>query len=222
MDTRPNKKSIASQAALCLAGAALALGMPGCGSRPHGGPVELIVGIDTSGSARDALGSWAYLTTRVSSRLDAGRDRLTLFRVAYETEEFCCERLEGEARIRERVLGAVSTGSSRAGTRPALFWRAALAEAERARSSSRRCVVMLLSDGQNDDMTEASACDIAESGRRLAAMPNVAMVSVRGAKPETFAALRRAFEPLGDRFQPGGPVGAEDVKTVTALIERAR
>jgi hypothetical protein len=186
--------------------AATTVGIGGCSpSRSHARPIHAYVGIDTSAGTRSRLGAFAALAARLGSgRLEPGRDHLTLFTICDSTREFSDGPApESQPVLEQTIVQAVKIPPAHSATLPALFW-SEVARRVSADATSR-VIIVLLSDGDNDEITAESRSAIQAAGRRLAACANVVSVAVIGVNPENRAYLRACFAPLGDRFLLQGP-----------------
>jgi hypothetical protein len=191
----------------------------GCSRTP--GPLSRVhayVGIDTSSGTRPRLAAFAALAARLAGgRLEPDRDQLTLLTVCDTTREFSDGPApESQTVIQQTIVRAVQTPPAHRGTRPALFWSEVARRVDAETAS--RVVVVLLSDGDNDDMTPDSRAAIRAAAKRLAASDHVAAVAVIGVNPENRACLRDCFAPLGDRFWLQGPTEM-DIDAVLCRID---
>lgn len=208
--TTQTKTLAATMTALALSALA-----SGCGpdrpaiqaaSVPSGKPAgrHVYLGLDTSASWRSCLGVSATLCARTALRLDPNHgDRLTLYRLDSSAREFCDGPApESGDRLQRTIITEVQSVSQTRGTFPARFWTA-VAERAQADASSvaiGSVAIGCFSDGDNDDQTAAAQTEIRRAARRLAANPRVVSISIWGAAPRNWAALRAEFAPLGDRF----------------------
>ena len=190
--------------------------LTGCGSRTTHPPTHAYVGIDTSRSWQPYLAASAAGTAHgIVSNLDPDRDRLS----AYHVDHSCTEFFDGLApesadAFQDQLVGELAQMPPRSGTRPAAFWEA-VADACAADKTGERTVIVLFSDGDNDDETAESDERIRWAARRLAADPRVAGVAILGASPDNWAVLKSQFAPLGQRFRLCSPRGL----TVDAVVQ---
>lgn len=159
---------------------------------------HLYAGLDSSLSWRSRLGVSATLCARQTMNLDPNQDKVTLFRVDRQTEEFFDDSApESGEELQATIIRQLQKNPTTSGTYPAVFWKEA---ADRAEGDSGPVTIELFSDGDNDDQEAASLADIRRSAHRLAGNPHIAGVWVFGAARENWAVLRSEFAPLGNRF----------------------
>lgn len=183
--------------AVALAAAALS----GCAG-PAGEPVDQVVGLDTSLSARRRLPAYVQAAARLTRRVNAAGGHSTLYRVDHQTLEFYDGVApSGTEKIQELLVRELAPRPNRAGTHPAEFWHAA---ATRAAASRRDMVVALIGDGGNDDRSPEAMAKLRAAVERLAASPRVRRVLVWGVIPETREQLRADLAPLGNRLEIRG------------------
>jgi hypothetical protein len=189
----------------------------GC-SHPHPA-VHVYIGLDASGSARRDRGRYAVLTKGLTEQLQAGQDRLTLYRVDRETHEFSDGVYDGNVEVTLKTLAVeVKAPARQSGTLPAKFWQQA---AEHVRQDHGPVVICLMSDGDNDDMRAASWQQMHVDALRLAQCRQVRAVVVCGARAENWERLRAALAPLGSRLHLLSPTQL-DAETLPPYLERAR
>ena len=182
--------------------------------RPRIAPVEVAIGIDTSGSARTGLSQYVLQASRFTAHLEPGQDGLTLYRVDYETQEFYRDRVRGgrEAALK-RFLAEVARQPTRNRTFPEAFWREAVKQSE---NCARPVALLYFSDGDNDDMSAESKAALRVLGARLAANPHILCVALIGVKTTNQAYWNDCFGCLGERFVVAG----ENDISVDAALER--
>lgn len=181
-----------------LAGLAI-LGLAGCSGPRAGAGDHVYAGFDTSGSMRPRLAASAATGARLARRLDPGRDRLTLYRVDRDTEELRDGPApDSGAALQQQVVTELARPAAQSGTFPARFWAEV---ARRVRADRRPAVVVLFSDGDNDDGRPDATRAIHAAAADLAADADVRLVAVCGVSPRNRAALRDEFAPLGERFE---------------------
>lgn len=177
----------------------------------------LLIGIDTSGSARSHLGAYVLVTETLAEHLTVGQDRLTLFRLDRAIQEFSDGTYSGDSEAQIATLVAeVKRLSTQARTYPLHFWETAT---ERAERSPQPLVIVLLSDGDNDDARPETSRALAALGTRLARCRQVQAVGICGVTPGNWAALRTAFAPLGHRLHLWSPTQLSDESIPTLLAE---
>lgn len=182
--------------------------------RPAVVPVDVGIGIDTSGSARPHLSRYLLQASRFTANLEPGEDLLTLYRVDYETQEFYRDRVRGgrEAAL-TRFLAEVTRLPARSRTLPEVFWREAV---KRSENSARPVALLYFSDGDNDDMSAQSNAALRALAARLAANKHVVCVAMIGVNTANSAYWNDCFACLGDRFVISG----ENDISVDAALER--
>jgi hypothetical protein len=147
-------------------------------------------------------------------RFEPGRDRVTLYRLDRSAAEFYDAAAPASLeRLQDLLVRELEDRPARSGTRPAEFWQAAADRADRARSP---LVVLLLTDGGNDDRTPDGLAALREAVERLARNPRVRRVCVWGVLPGQRAEVRADLAPLGDRLEVRG---LEDVDPDRTLAE---
>ena len=165
------------------------------------GPKETIrlhcfIGLDASGSARAHLGGYTLLSGQIATRLTANTDTLTLFRLDDQVTEFSNKPATGGM---ETTLTAISQNvqqvSPGRGTFPAKFWEETATRAEQSRDNT---VVILFTDGDNDDQRASSGKAIRAAIARLAQNPRVKEVIVCGVERRNYASLHAYLAPLGE------------------------
>lgn len=167
------------------------------GQNENSVPVWAVIGIDHSVSAKDMESGAACQTCSLAMRLDPD-DHLTLFRVDHSALEF----FDGQPPSSRDSLVHILIQSLRKppaapGTRPSLFWNAAVARVAKAQVP---VVIVYYSDGQDDDASVNSRRVTRQAALALAKNPYVIKVAVIGAEPETWARIRADFAPLGERL----------------------
>lgn len=184
----------------------------------HGGghkrPMELVIGIDTSGSARPLLSRFVLGASKLAAHLEPERDVLAMYRVDETVQEFYRERVHGgrEATLR-RLLVGVEQMPMHNSTMPEKFWREALL---RSKSSHSDYLFVLFSDGDNDDMKRSSSSALKELAQRMAELPGLYGVAIVGVTPANRAYWQECFgSTLGDRLIM---VGGDD-PSVDSLLE---
>ena len=193
---------------------------------PPRGPVGVLVGLDASDSVRaqhegqsPLLGASVNLVAQLGETLDPNRDRLTVFRVDSQTQEFYDAKAPRDPEaFHHTVIQRMKPRPRRGGTFPARFWAEV---ARRAQGASRPVAVLYAGDADNDDFTAAALDAMRRAGLALGKNPRVAAVYICGANPKNWAGLRRVFAPLGDRLHLQAP-SEMDVTPLVAGLEDAR
>ncbi len=194
--------------------------LDGCGSRQRLTPVASFVGVDASVSTRHCQPAYVALISGYTGRLEPDCDHLTIYRVERQTFEIFDDRAPGnQEAMQARMVAQLRKHPREDGTYPALFWKTV---AERAEHASGKVLVTLYSDGDNDDQTETARETIRAAARRLAANPHVVAVAICGVNPDNRAALRRLFQPCGDRLLLFGPdqLDQNTLHRLHALVQR--
>jgi hypothetical protein len=186
-------------ASLCLAGT-VAVGLLGCGAPRHA--MDAIIGLDTSDSARKDFKGGALVAASVAERLRAGRDGLRLFRVDHDCREIGTGKTLGDSEATLALIGSeMKSRSKQHGTLPERFWEQVAAQVGAAKTG-RPLVIVLATDGDNDDLRPESRRKISGYIARLAASSRVRGVVLYGVRPSNMEAIRQQFAPLGERFHP--------------------
>jgi hypothetical protein len=184
---------------------------------------HVFFGIDASRGARRHLGGYAVTAANVAEVLHPGEDALTLFRMDRETREFsdgdgACGSAEATMATIQREVKAVSPAD---GTLPEKFWRTVAARAADATASHEDVVIVLASDGDNDDQRAASKQAIRAAAVSLARNLHVRAVILCGVEASNRAYLRDCFDRFGARrLFLLGP-SESDPGRVTALVASA-
>lgn len=184
-------------------------------TRPRARAIQVVIGIDTSGSARPVLSRYVLEASRLTAHLEPEVDTLTLYRVDEATQEFYRDRVRGgrEATLR-RLLAEVARQPAHSSTFPVAFWRTAL---QRSPAADGPLLLVYFSDGDNDDMSSASKAALAQLGRELAERPSLVGVALVGVTTANRGYWINVFgAPLGDRLLL---VGADEIR-VDTILER--
>jgi hypothetical protein len=205
----------------CLFAAGCTGRTPG-GAPTHSAPparLHCYLGLDASQSARPHLGRYTLLSGQIASRLNADTDRLTLFRLDDHVTEFSDKPATGSM---EATLTAITQNVQQVspghGTFPAKFWE----EIAQRAAQSEDAVVILFTDGDNDDQRAASEKAIRSAAARLAKNPHVKAVILCGVERRNYASLHTAFAPLGEhRFRLLNPQEME-MDTLATYLQEAR
>jgi hypothetical protein len=214
MNTPCNHKSFALILLLC------GLLFAGCVGPKKSVRLHCYIGLDASGSARTHLGGYTLLSGQIAARLTADTDILTLFRLDDQVTEFSNKPASGSM---ETTLTAITQNvqqlSPGRGTFPAKYWEETADRAEQSRDNS---VILLFSDGDNDDQRASSAKAIRAAIARLAKNPRVKEVIVCGVERRNYASLQSYLAPLGeDRFHLLNPTEME-IDTLAGYLREAR
>jgi hypothetical protein len=214
-------------AALTAGVTAAAFCLGGCGNdgRERHAPLRVFTGIDASESARKGLGAYVLLTTQMANRLTPNRDHLTLYRVDHDVQEFSDKPVAGGTdALTTAIVREVQQVTPTRNTLPAKFWGnvAARAEAQVHTERDTHIVVVLFTDGDNDDQTAGSKAALKEAARRLGALPQVSAVIIAGVERRSRAYLRDCFDaPLGARLHLIG-AGEMEIGVLAKIIAEAR
>lgn len=193
---------------------------------PPRGPVGVLAGLDASDSVRaqhegqaPLLGMSVNLVAQLGETLDPDHDRLTVFRVDSQTQEFYDANAPRDPEaFHHTVIERMKPRPRRGGTFPARFWTEA---ARRTQAASHPVAVLYAGDADNDDFSAASLDAIRRAGLALGKNPRVVAVYICGANPKNWAGLRRVFAPLGDRLHLQAP-SEMDATPLVAGMEDAR
>jgi hypothetical protein len=182
-------------------------------------PMHLLMGIDASGSARRRLGDYFLVTKALAEQLSAGEDKLTLYRVDNNAKEFSDQPYDGNTEnLLLTLKHEITDKALQNGTYPAKFWTNT---ADRATQSKVPVLVVLLSDGDNDDMRPEVVREMKAAAQQLANCPQVRGVVLCGASPTNWQSLRETFKPLGARLTLLSPTEMAADK-VTPLLEKTQ
>ena len=168
------------------------------GSRSSSRPLHLYGGINTSLSARPQLARFAHQETQLALRMQRGQDRLTLFRLDSDTQEFTDGVVNASMEQTQRQLAAqLGRVSKHDNTYEDEFWSAIY---QRARKDTGPVIVILWTDGYNEGATPARRARLRKTVKRLAKVSHLSGVAIVGAKPATWARLRADLAPLQSRL----------------------
>ena len=156
-----------------LASALIALSLAGCSAGPDAPPQTVVVGIDTSGSARPLLAAFVASTKLVAAKLHPrGKDLLTVYRFDSQAHElYSGPRPISLEHLQDILLREVAPSADRLGTLPTKFLQQAAAQLLE-NPQGPPATVFVLTDGGNDDLSgsanqaaKAVALEIAEHPR---------------------------------------------------------
>lgn len=178
----------------CLAG--------GCGRAAKRQAVRVLVGWDTSGSNRSRLPEDTRLGMRLIRRLDPDRDTIKLYRVDHQVDVFYDQRPPASREALQQLLvQELQPRARKRMTRPVSFWRQALADIGKSRQPS---VIVLLTDGENDDQSPRARGELRAVAKELARSEHLQRVCIWGVKNASRGPLQRDFAVLGDRLSIHG------------------
>lgn len=177
--------------------------------------VNLVIGIDASESVRPQMGDYLVLVKSLLEELRSEQDSLTLYRVDDTVNEFSDGLYDGDMeRTLTGVVAEVKDHPAKRGTYPAKFWRHVADNAEQSRVP---VVILLMSDGDNDDMTAQAIHEMKVAAKRLAQCKRVSAVALCGASSANWESLKTIFQPLGERFHLWTPSDMNTEKPITLL-----
>jgi hypothetical protein len=184
-------------------------------SPPLSPPAHLLIGWDASKSARKWLPAYVRAGARLVRRFEPDYDWVTMYRVDSETTEFFDEPPPGSILTVQNLLTSeLADPPAKDGTSPWRFWKAV---AERAAAIQRPVLIVLLTDGENDDQTKAGQHELRFAIARLAGNKNVRRVCVWGVERTSREALRRELSPLGNRLVLCGPLTMHPNQAMASL-----
>lgn len=172
----------------------------GCAQPANRTACDVLVAIDTSGSARPDLAGYVAATSEVVQRLNPERDRLTVFRFDHKASELydgpSPKLLES---FELKLVSDLEDAASKRGTLPT---NAVLAIAEHASrlNPQHPKVVIFFTDGGNDDLRAAALSDGIEAAKRLASDASIAKVIVAGVRPGLRESVRERLSPLQSKL----------------------
>jgi Mg-chelatase subunit ChlD len=189
-----------SLAFVLLAGLAAASGCGSSGSAsdsPSGrSPFLLIVGIDTSVSARHNLNSYAAVLRRLAVRMNRPGDQMSILRFDNESREVSGPRPpRGSLSFMKELAKTAKPLPDQPGTYHAVFMQRA---ARLAEGSALPVVLLLLTDGVNDDLSNEAMAAMKTTAKTLAANPSFVRCIWAGVAPGWRERVRAEMQqPLG-------------------------
>lgn len=163
-------------------------------------PVNVYVAIDTSGSARPDLASYIATTSMVAQKLDPSRDRLTLYRFDHlAAEVYDGQRPKLLEAFEIKLANELAREADRKGTLPAKALKA-IADAVVRSPHPIPKVVILLTDGGNDDLRATSIHSSHQAAQRLADDASVLKVIIAGVRTGMRESVRNHFSPLQNKL----------------------
>lgn len=179
-----------------LALLAAALIAAGCGKAPR--PRELVLFIDSSGSAQALRLPFARLTRRIAFTLPAkDKGALTVYRFDARCSELYDGRRPNSSETFQASLIEALDHEPPAGTSPALAMEAL---ARRVQRSVHPTIGVLLTDGGIDDYRPVALAQMRRAVQRLARNDKLEKLVVCGARPGLRDELRAQLEPIGDKL----------------------
>jgi hypothetical protein len=163
-------------------------------------PFYLISGVDTSASARTQLPEFVKVIKNLGPEMDCPGDMLTVFRIDNESREIFGPRppLSGR-RFMENLVVAAKPGASAPGTYHVAFMERAMLLAS---TSKLPVVILLLTDGQNDDLSESAIKKMQILASQLGKMSQVKAVIWGGVRTGWRERIRFEMQKaLGDRLR---------------------
>ncbi len=144
-------------------------------------PYYLIVGIDTSTSARHMLSAYGAALRKLAVGMKVPGDQMSVLRIDNESREVSGPRPpRGSLSFMKELASTARPLPSQAGTYHAVFMDRAT---RLARDSALPVVILLLTDGVNDDMSAAAGNQMRRTANTLAEMPQFRRVIWAGVNP---------------------------------------
>jgi len=192
----------------------------GCGKQSSP-PLDVLVGIDVSGSARPCLGGYVAPTLQLAERLTPDQDRLTVVRLDRDTRVVREGKLDGDVEGLAHTLRHELQPAAHGGTLPAAFWAVAAHRVQKAQQEGRGSVVLLLTDGDNDALNTRP--QLRQAVQSLATQKGLRTVVLAGIDAHNRATLESDLAPLKTRLQPLlGPTELSADKVLAFLSESGR
>lgn len=155
-------------------------------------PFYLIVGIDTSLSARHMLSSYGAVLRKLAVRMNVPGDQLSVLRIDNESREVSGPRPpRGSFTFMRELAATARPAPSLPGTYHAIFMDRA---ARLTRNSELPVVILLLTDGVNDDLSSAAMNAMRRTATDLASMPQFRRVIWAGVEPGWRERIRDEME----------------------------
>lgn len=132
-------------------------------------PFYLIVGIDASTSARHTLPAYGAALRKLATRMNRPGDQMSILRIDNESREVSGPRPpRGSMTFMKELSKTAKPLPSQPGTYHAIFMGRA---ASLAKGSRLPVVILLLTDGVNDDFSQEAMRSMKNSAKALAANP---------------------------------------------------
>ena len=200
---------------------ALVCCLAGCNAGHSNSPslgLHLYGGLNTSSSDRKELAWFAQQSAKLMQQMQRGKDHITLFRLDSDTQEFMDGDVGASMEQTQYQLAAqLKPISKRDNTFEDTFWAQV---ANRAQRDSGPVVVILWTDGFIEGSTPARQARLREAVKRLAKAPHLSGVAIVGAKPATWARLRKDLAPLQARLGADRFLISSDTDTNSAPLTR--
>lgn len=141
----------------------------------------LIAGVDASTSARNSLPAYGSVLRKLAARMTAPGDQMSVLRIDNECREVSGPRPpRGSLNFLKELARTARPLPSQNGTYHAVFMDRAASLAE---GSSLPVVILLLTDGVNDDFSPEAISSMRASATRLAGNPGFSRVIWAGVNP---------------------------------------
>ena len=187
----------------------------GCSQPMPRRPIRVLIGWDTSGSNRTRLPEDTRLGIQLIRALDADRDTIKLFRVDRDVQEFFDQKPpESRETLDQLLIQQLRSPAQKRLTRPAKFWKEILPD---VRKSQEPVLVVLLTDGENDDQSLPALREFHQAIADLARCLNLQRVCIWGVENETRHTLRQDLAPFGDRLSIHGFPDASIPEALTLI-----
>jgi hypothetical protein len=198
-----------NKAAWAVVGLGLALmSLTGCGATRK--PVHLVLATDASGSfAENAMPAVDAMRGTLEDLVVSG-DQFTTLRFFTECEELESERPRDAQAFSDEMSKLFAKPQAERGTSFAVLAEGLVKHVSRR---PQPAIVVVYTDGANDDHSQASADRLAKAAQALAAQPQLVAVVFCGVEAGNREWLRTQFAPLGGKvvFRELAPIRLAEV-----------
>lgn len=161
-------------------------------------PKAVIIGIDTSGSARSFLGAYAAVTSQIATQLDIYNDEFTVFRFDSQTSEMYGPRPPiNIEEFQMKLVHELKKESTNPGTILADFFQSAH---NTILKSNKKCIVVCFFDGFIDDYDPKADKRLTETAKSIADNDKVIKLIIAGTTTGTREKLRTLLEPISHKL----------------------
>jgi hypothetical protein len=173
----------------------------GCAQKQNRPPLSLVVGIDTSGSARPYLAAYVAGTKQVAMGIQPkSGDRLTVYRFdRVPSEIYDGPRPTSLEHLASHVIGQVAPEASRSGTLPSELIDRIVKKAK-SEPNGPPIIVVVFTDGGNDDLSGNAAKRAQDVALEVAESPRIQKVVFAGLATGLRESVRDRYAAMGPKF----------------------